>query len=76
FEYFSEDGFLSGELAAAEIAGAKEKGVYMYVKHFAVNEQETHRDSNGLVTWLTEQSMREVYLKPFEKAVKNGGTTA
>lgn len=76
YEYFSEDGYLSGMMAASEIAGAKEKGVYMYVKHFAVNEQETHRDSNGLVTWLTEQSMRELYLKPFEKAVKVGETTA
>lgn len=75
-EYFSEDGYLSGMMAAAEIAGAKEKGVYMYIKHFAVNEQETNRDSNGLVTWLTEQSMREIYFRPFEKAVKLGGTTA
>lgn len=76
YEYFSEDGFLSGEMAAAEIDGAASKGVYTYVKHFAVNEQETHRDTNGLVTWLTEQSMREIYLKPFERAVKKGKTTA
>ena len=75
FEYFSEDGYLSGMLAASEIAGAKEMGVYMYIKHFAVNDQETHRDSNGLVTWVTEQAMRELYFRPFEKAVKVGGTT-
>lgn len=76
FEYFSEDGYLAGMLAASEISGAKEKGVYMYIKHFAVNDQETHRDSNGLITWVTEQAMRELYFKPFEKAVKVGGTTA
>lgn len=75
FEYFSEDGFLSGMMAANEIAGAKEMGVYLYIKHFAVNDQETDRDSNGLVTWVTEQSMREIYFKPFEKAVKTGGAT-
>ena len=71
-EYFSEDGFLSGNLAAAEIAGANSKGVITYMKHFALNEQETHRDSNGIATWATEQSIREIYLKPFETAVKKG----
>lgn len=78
FEYFSEDGFLSGKLAAAEISGAMSKGVYTYVKHFALNEQETHRSSGGPtggnLTWATEQSMRELYFKPFEFAVKDGGT--
>ncbi len=73
-EYYSEDGFLSGAMAAQVTAGAAERGVYTYVKHFAVNDQETHR--GGICTWLTEQSMREIYLKPFEKAVKDGGTTA
>ena len=43
-----------------------------YIKHFAVNDQETHR--NGVCTWLTEQALRELYLKPFETAVKDGGT--
>ncbi len=76
YEYFSEDGFLSGMLAASEIEGAAEKGVYMYIKHFAVNDQETHRDQNGISVWLTEQALREIYLKPFEKAVKVGKTTA
>lgn len=71
-EYFSEDGFLSGMMAASEIKGAASKGVYCYVKHFAVNDQETNRA--GLCTWLTEQALREVYLKPFEIAVKAGGT--
>lgn len=73
-EYFSEDGFLSGMMASYEIQGAASKGVYTLIKHFALNEQETHRSVNGLVTWTTEQSMRELYLKPFELAVKLGNT--
>lgn len=75
FEYFSEDGFLSGKLAAAEIKGCASKGVYTFMKHFAVNEQETHRSLTGLCTYLTEQSLRELYLKPFEIAVKEGKAT-
>ena len=63
-------------MAARVVQGAKSKGVYTFVKHFAVNEQETHRDTNGLITWLNEQSMREIYLKPFEYTVKEGKTTA
>lgn len=73
FEYYSEDPYLTGKMGAALIRGCRSKGVYTYVKHFAVNEQETNR--TGLVTWLTEQSMRELYLKPFEMAVKEGDTT-
>ncbi|MDD4184872.1 MAG: glycoside hydrolase family 3 N-terminal domain-containing protein, partial [Candidatus Izemoplasmatales bacterium] len=76
WEYYSEDGLLSGKMAANVIQGAKEKGVYTYIKHFAVNDQETNRDSNGLLTWLDEQTMREIYLKPFEIAVKEGETSA
>lgn len=76
WEYYSEDGFLSGRFAASVVLGAKEKGVYCYVKHFAVNEQEANRDSNGLVTWVNEQAMREIYFVPFEATVKDGGTTA
>lgn len=75
-EYFSEDGLLSGKLAAAQIRGCQSKGVYCYMKHFALNEQETHRSIGGLVTWATEQSMRELYFRPFEIAVKEGGTRA
>ena len=74
FEYFSEDPFLTGMMAAAEITGCQSKGVYCYMKHFALNEQETHR--NGSCSWVTEQAMREIYLKPFEIAVKKGGTRA
>lgn len=76
WEYYSEDGLISGEFAAQVIKGCKTKGVYCYMKHFAVNEQETNRDSDGLITWVNEQSMREIYLKPFEIAVKKGKTTA
>lgn len=76
FEYYSEDPLLSGAMAAKVITGAKEKGVYTFVKHFALNEQETNRDNTGLVTWANEQSMRELYFVPFEYAVKEGKTTA
>ncbi|MGI6392083.1 MAG: glycoside hydrolase family 3 C-terminal domain-containing protein [Candidatus Izemoplasmatales bacterium] len=74
FEYFSEDSYLTGTMGAAEIKGCQSKGVYCYVKHFAVNEQETHR--MGACNWLTEQALRELYLKPFEIVVKQGKTRA
>ena len=76
FEYYSEDGLLSGVLATSVVRGANEKGVYTFVKHFALNEQETDRDTTGLITWANEQSMRELYFQPFEMCVKDGGTTA
>lgn len=75
FEYYSEDSILSGVMAAKEIGGAKSKGVYSYMKHFALNDQETNR-TNLLLTWSTEQAIREIYLKPFEMAVKDGGASA
>ena len=74
FEYFSEDGYFSGIMATYEIKGAMSKGVLTQLKHFALNEQETHRSTNGVLTWATEQSIREIYFKPFEIAVKEGGT--
>ncbi|WP_196819523.1 glycoside hydrolase family 3 N-terminal domain-containing protein [Schaalia sp. ZJ405] len=70
FEYYSEDGTLAGKIAASTISGALEKGVYSYLKHFALNDQETNRDVNGLATWADEQTIREVYLKPFSIALK------
>jgi len=76
WEYYSEDPILSGKMGASVVQGAMSKGVYTYVKHFAVNDQETNRDSNGLVVWLNEQALREIYLKPFEIIVKEGGATA
>ena len=72
-EYYSEDPYLSGMLGAYQIQGAMSKGLYTLVKHFAVNEQETSR--SGIATWLDEQTLREIYLKPFEYAVKVGQTT-
>lgn len=76
FEYYSEDPILSGKLGANVIQGAKSKGVYTYLKHFALNDQETNRDTTGLITWVNEQTMREIYFLPFEIAVKEGQTTA
>lgn len=76
WEYYSEDGKLSGKMAAQVCRGAREKGVYTYVKHFALNDQETDRDNNAILTWADEQTMREIYFKPFELSVKEGGTTA
>ena len=72
FEYMSEDAVLTGKMAAAQIKGCQSKGVYCFMKHFAVNEQETHRSINGLITKIDEQTLREVYLRPFEIAVKEG----
>lgn len=92
FEYFSEDGFLSGKLCAKEVSGAAKYGVFAYIKHFALNDQEafcrswccgTHmhesldRYQNPewlLMTWATEQTIREIYLKPFEIAIKEAVT--
>lgn len=71
FEYYSEDGFLSGKIAAAEIQGIQSKGVYVYIKHFALNDAET--GCRCISTWADEQSIREIYLKPFEMAVVEGG---
>lgn len=72
FEYYSEDPVLSGILCAAEVKGAQSKGVYVYVKHFALNDQDTNR--LDLCTFAKEQPIREIYLKVFERAVVNGET--
>lgn len=77
FEYYSEDGCLSGKIAAQVVTGASERGVYTFIKHFALNDQETDRDTvNGLLTWANEQAMRETYFKPFELCVQTGKSTA
>ena len=75
FEYYSEDGVLGGYMAANAILGAKEHGVYAYMKHFALNDQESNR-CGMLCTWSNEQAIREIYLKPFEISVKTGGCQA
>lgn len=74
FEYYSEDGFLTGKIASAFIQGTNSKGVYAYIKHFALNDQETNRQ--GVAVWANEQAIREIYLKAFEIPVKEGRATA
>lgn len=67
FEYYSEDPFISGKICAAEVSGIQSKGVYVYMKHFALNDQETARD--GICVWTNEQAARELYLQAFEYPV-------
>ena len=68
FEYYSEDGFLAGTICAAEVEGAQSKGMYCYLKHLVLNDQEQRR--YGISTFVTEQALRELYMTPFEMAVK------
>ena len=70
FEYYSEDPVVAGKTCAGTIQGATQKGFICYVKHFALNDVETHRDHNGPTVWSTEQAMRELNLKAFEIAIK------
>ncbi|MCM8710752.1 glycoside hydrolase family 3 C-terminal domain-containing protein [Clostridium sp. SYSU_GA19001] len=70
FEYFSEDSFLSGKMSASEVIGLQSKGAIVYMKHFALNDQETNRI--GGLMFANEQTLREVYLKPFETTVREG----
>ncbi|MEE3431829.1 MAG: glycoside hydrolase family 3 C-terminal domain-containing protein [Candidatus Enteromonas sp.] len=74
FEYYSEDGVLAGKIAAAVVSGAADRGLYAYMKHFAMNDMETNR-MNHLCTWATEQTIRETYLKSFELCVKESRGT-
>ncbi len=74
YEYYSEDPLLSGKIAAGAISGAADKGCISYLKHYALNDQETDR-ANYLATWATEQAVREVYLKAFEVAIKDAKTS-
>lgn len=73
FEYFSEDPLVAGKIGAAYIRGIQSTGRVAVMKHFVANDQETNRANYGLYVWTTEQSLREIYLKPFELAVKEGG---
>lgn len=83
-EYDSEDGFLSSMMAASTCRGAASKGMYTFIKHFAVNDQENHRGDGsdsagnvqyGLCTWATEQTIREIYLLPFQMCIENNTVT-
>ncbi len=71
FEYYSEDGFLSGAMCAAEVKGIQEKGVDVVIKHFALNDSE--QDRIGLGVWVNEQAAREIYLKAYQAAFEKGG---
>jgi beta-glucosidase len=73
FEYYSEDGFFTGIMAAETVKGAMDNGLVTFVKHFGLNDQETNRV--GLITWANEQSMREIYFKAFEVCIKESKTT-
>ena len=73
FEYYSEDPTLAGQICANVVKGAQSKGVFVMLKHFALNDQETNR--TDLSTWADEQTMREIYLKAFEISIKDGGAT-
>ena len=68
FEYYSEDPFISGQICAAQVSGIQSKGVYVYMKHFALNDQDTGRD--GLCVWTNEQAAREIYLQAFEYPIE------
>ena len=74
YEYYSEDALISGTMCARVVDAAKKRSVFCYLKHVCLYETESGRD--GMYTWLTEQALRELYLKPFEIAVKDGGSTA
>ena len=69
-EYYSEDGWLSGEIAASQVQGIRSKGVLAFAKHFALNDQEQGR--YGISVWANEQSIRELYLESFEGAIRGG----
>lgn len=68
FEYYSEDPFISGQICASQVSGIQSKGVYVYMKHFALNDQDTGRD--GLCVWTNEQAAREIYLQAFEYPIE------
>jgi beta-glucosidase len=71
FEYYSEDGYLSSAIGAAEVKGIEDKGVHVVMKHFALNDSE--QDRIGLGVWLNEQAAREIYLKAYQAAFEESG---
>ena len=75
YEYYSEDGVLAGKMAAAEAGGASEKGLICFMKHYALNDQETNRQKNGYCAWVNEQAFREVYCKGWELYMKEAKMT-
>ena len=71
FEYYASDPFIAGTICAAEVNGIQSKGVYVYLKHVALNDSESSR--RGVNTWLNEQAAREIYLEVADKAITDGG---
>ena len=76
YEYFSEDSLLVGQTCGSVVAGARDAGVYCYVKHLALNDGEAYVYRDGVYTWLSEQTLRETYLEPFRTVVEDYGGTA
>lgn len=71
FEYYSEDPFIGGNICANEVEGIQSKGMFVYLKHFELNDQESGRD--GISVWANEQAIREIYLQQFETSIVKGG---
>lgn len=71
FEYYSEDGFIAGKIGSQVVKGLQDDGVMVYIKHFVLNDGDTNR--NGVMTWASEQAIREIYCVPYEISVKEGG---
>lgn len=74
-QYYSEDPISAGYMAAAVVDGAQSRGLNCIVKHLALNDQETNRAGDNLFNWASEQSIREIYLKPFQMALQEGGAS-
>lgn len=75
YEYYSEDSFLSGEMCGSAVQGIEEMGVYVYIKHFICNDGEAGIYRDAVYTWMTEQALREVYLKPFKAMIQKYDAT-
>lgn len=75
YEYYSEDSFLSGEMCGSAVQGIQEMGVYVYIKHFICNDGESGIYRDSVYTWMTEQALREVYLKPFKAMIQKYDAT-
>lgn len=72
-EYYGQDGYQAGYFAAAVVKGIQDRGVGSHLKHMFLNDQETNRNSGDLMAWVSEQAIREVYVKPFQMAIQEGG---
>ncbi|MBO7364538.1 MAG: fibronectin type III-like domain-contianing protein, partial [Lachnospiraceae bacterium] len=75
-EYYSQDGIQGGYIAAAQVGGAQSRGLNVYIKHIFMNDQESARSKQCLFTWASEQAIRELYAKPFQMAMQEGGATS